>query len=151
MWINQNKTCRLNQRCISSEEDNPMKYAVPDQTSAYQITLPDNAQMFKALGDETRLRIISLLSQGELCVCDLMEVLNLPQSTTSRHLSYLKNSGWITGTRRGKWMYYRVNAGLPEKSVLNQIICYLAALPDLQADHKELAGHLARKDKQACD
>lgn len=127
-----------------------MKYTVPGQTSAYQITLPDNAQMFKGLGDETRLRIISLLSQGELCVCDLMEVLNLPQSTTSRHLSYLKNSGWITGTRSGKWMYYRVNAGLPENSVFSQIIYYLAALPDLQAERQELAGHLARKDKQAC-
>ena len=128
-----------------------MKYAVPDQTSAYQVTLPGNAQMFKALGDETRLRIISLLSQGELCVCDLMEVLNLPQSTTSRHLSYLKNSSWITGTRKGKWMYYRVNPGLPEKSVFSQIIYYLAALPDLKADHRELARHLARKNKQTCD
>ena len=46
-------------------------------------------QLFKALADETRLRIVELLTQGELCVCDLMDVLEEPQSKISRHLSYL--------------------------------------------------------------
>jgi ArsR family transcriptional regulator len=62
--------------------------------------------MFKALSDETRLRILCLLLDGELCVCDLMAVLKLPQSTVSRHLSYLKNVGWIEDRRCGVWMYY---------------------------------------------
>nr|HXK57067.1 metalloregulator ArsR/SmtB family transcription factor [Gammaproteobacteria bacterium] len=52
------------------------------------------ARLFKALSDETRLRILCLLLEGELCVCDIMAVLQLPQSTVSRHLAYLKNAGW---------------------------------------------------------
>jgi ArsR family transcriptional regulator len=64
--------------------------------------------MFKALADETRLRIICLLLQGELCVCDIMAVLQLPQSTVSRHLAYLKNSGWVDDRRCGVWMYYSI-------------------------------------------
>ena len=64
------------------------------------------ARMFKALSDETRLRILCLLLEGELCVCDSMAVLQLPQSTVSRHLAYLKNAGWVDDRRCGVWMYY---------------------------------------------
>ena len=53
------------------------------------------AQFFKALSDETRLRILALLVCGELCVCDLMAVLDLPQSTVSRHLAYLRHAGLV--------------------------------------------------------
>ena len=63
-------------------------------------------QCLRALSEEVRLRIIMLLTQGELCVCDIMEVLNEPQSKVSRHLSYLKNSGLITAKRVGVWMHY---------------------------------------------
>jgi ArsR family transcriptional regulator len=66
------------------------------------------ARVFKALSDETRLRILCLLLEGELCVCDLMAVLQLPQSTVSRHLAYLKNSGWVDDRRCGVWMYYSI-------------------------------------------
>lgn len=66
------------------------------------------AHIFKALSDETRLRILALLSSGELCVCDLMAVLELPQSTVSRHLAYLRHAGLVEDERRGVWMYYRL-------------------------------------------
>lgn len=68
-------------------------------------------QTFKALSDETRLRILSLLiSEGELCVCDIMTALDLPhQSTASRHLSYLKNSGLVKDRREGVWIYYSID------------------------------------------
>lgn len=68
------------------------------------------AHLFKALSDPIRLRIVLMLeSQGELCVCDLMAVLGLPQSTVSRHLAYLKRTGWLDGRRQGVWMYYRIS------------------------------------------
>jgi ArsR family transcriptional regulator len=67
------------------------------------------AQTFKALSDETRLRILALLSAGELCVCDLMAALDLPQSTVSRHLAYLRNAGLVDDQRRGVWMFYRLS------------------------------------------
>ena len=65
-------------------------------------------QFFKALSDETRLRIMMLLTQNELCVCDLMEVLGEPQSKVSRHLAYLKHSGITESKRAGVWMHYRL-------------------------------------------
>jgi len=65
-------------------------------------------QLFKALSDETRLRIVMLLTYGELCVCDLMEVLGEPQSKISRHLAYLKHSGITESRRVGVWMHYRL-------------------------------------------
>lgn len=65
---------------------------------------------FKALADETRLRIISLLiSEGELCVCHIIRVLQLPQSTVSRHLAYLRKTGWVSDRRCGIWIYYSLN------------------------------------------
>ncbi|AMV70459.1 metalloregulator ArsR/SmtB family transcription factor [Desulfuromonas carbonis] len=71
-------------------------------------------RLFKALADETRLRILALLREGELCVCDLMAVLNLPQSTVSRHLAYLRNAGLVDDRRQGVWMFYRLaDAGSP--------------------------------------
>jgi len=75
-----------------------------------QNSLNDSAQLFKALGDPTRLRMLSVLRHGELCVCDIMTVLTLPQSTASRHLAYLRNAGWLTSRRQNKWMYYKLNA-----------------------------------------
>ena len=67
---------------------------------------PPIDRMFKAFADETRLRILHLLTRGELCVCDLTSVLRLPQSKISRHLAYLRRSGLVLGRRDGLWKYY---------------------------------------------
>ena len=127
-----------------------MEYKIMERSASQENTLLENVQMFKALGDETRLRILGLLRHGELCVCDIMEVLKLPQSTASRHLAYLKNSKLVCGTRRGKWMYYRLDAGIPNGSVYHQIVQYLAGLAEIQADHQKLVCHLEKKDTQSC-
>ena len=66
-------------------------------------------QLFKALSDGTRLRMLLLLLENdELCVCDIMESLQIPQSTASRHLALLRNVGLVEGERRGTWMYYQL-------------------------------------------
>jgi ArsR family transcriptional regulator len=68
------------------------------------------AQTIKALSDPIRLRIILLLqAEGELCVCDLMAALKLPQSTVSRHSAYLKRSRWVDIRREGVWMHYTLS------------------------------------------
>jgi ArsR family transcriptional regulator len=64
------------------------------------------AQLYKALGDPTRLRIAALLSHGELCVCHVEEALALSQPTASRHLAVLKGAGVVAARREGSWMYY---------------------------------------------
>jgi len=64
--------------------------------------------MFKALGDDVRLRIVALLSHGELCVCHIEEALDLTQPNASRHLGILRAAGIVVPERRDKWVYYRL-------------------------------------------
>jgi len=71
------------------------------------------ALIFQSLDDETRLRIVALLLEDdELCVCDLVTVLQLPQSTVSRQLSLLKSAGWLKDRRDGVWIHYSINRSL---------------------------------------
>jgi len=62
--------------------------------------------VLKALSDETRLRIINLLYEQELCVCDIIETLQITQTKASRHLSYLKNAGLVVDRKYAQWVYY---------------------------------------------
>jgi ArsR family transcriptional regulator len=78
------------------------------------------AKIFKALADETRLSILALLLEGELCVCEVIAALELPQSTVSRHLAYLRNSGWVLGRRQGIWMYYHLNKN--EHEIIHEML-----------------------------
>ncbi len=64
--------------------------------------------LFKALSDETRLRILGLLLSGEVCVCDIHESLKIPQSKASRHLAYLRRAGLVDTRRSGLWIHYRL-------------------------------------------
>jgi len=64
--------------------------------------------VFKALADQTRLRILGLLAAGEVCVCEIHESLRIPQPTASRHLAYLKRAGLVTDRREGLWVHYRL-------------------------------------------
>ena len=74
------------------------------------------ADIFKALSDETRLTIMSLLLRhGELCVCDLVAVLQISQSKASRHLRYLKNAGLLDDRRKGIWVHYKVSDALSKE------------------------------------
>jgi len=67
--------------------------------------------IYKALSDETRLRIVKLLEKGELCVCDIVAALHIAQPKASFHLGVLKEAGLIKDRREGKWMHYRIHDG----------------------------------------
>lgn len=69
---------------------------------------PPIESIFRALSDRTRLRILNLLRDGELCVCDLVAVLDVPQPTASRHLAYLRKVGLVVARREGQWMHYQL-------------------------------------------
>jgi ArsR family transcriptional regulator len=106
------------------------------------------AQTIKALSDPIRLRIILLLqAEGELCVCDLMVVLNLPQSTVSRHLAYLKRSCWVDIRREGVWMHYSLSQESCAicKGLLQILKQHASNLPEATADRTTLSTFL--KDK----
>ena len=106
------------------------------------------AQTIKALSDPIRLRIVLLLqTEGELCVCDLMAVLKLPQSTVSRHLAYLKRSCWVDTRREGVWMHYTLSR--ESCTICRELLLILKQhagnLPEAASDRAALAAFL--KDK----
>ncbi len=73
------------------------------------MELNDFANFFKSLSEPVRLRILYLLlERGELCVCDIVDSLELSQSVVSRHLAYLRNSGLVNTRRKGVWIYYQL-------------------------------------------
>jgi ArsR family transcriptional regulator, arsenate/arsenite/antimonite-responsive transcriptional repressor len=79
-------------------------------TSAPSIETARAAELFHALSDTIRLDVVVLLLDGERCVCELMEALDLAQSRLSWHLKTLSDAGIITGRREGRWNYYSLNA-----------------------------------------
>ncbi len=86
------------------------------------------ASVFKALSDETRLQMLGLLlREGELCVCDFVEVLSVTQSKASRHLRYLVNAGLLQDRRAGTWVHFRVveQPGQMQAAVLDSLREYL--------------------------
>ncbi len=107
---------------------------------------------FKALADPTRLRLLNLLRHGELCVCDLMEALDVPQPKVSRHLSFLKKEQWVSGRRAGKWMHYKLST--PRQAVLIKVMDVLQEhLGDSETarwDEARLRQHLKTKLNGHC-
>jgi len=78
----------------------------------------DPLELFKQLSDATRLRCLSLLiSEGELCVCELTHALGLSQPKISRHLAQLRDSGLVQSRRAGQWVHYRLHDELPDWAV----------------------------------
>lgn len=91
-----------------------------------------SVSFFKALADPIRLRIVHLLTrQDELCVCHFVQVLNLPQSSISRHLSILRNAGLVVGRRDKLWIHYRL--GIEDGSPYTAIIKELAKLNQVES------------------
>jgi ArsR family transcriptional regulator len=83
----------------------------------------DLIEIFKALGDKNRIRILNLLIRQELCVCEIETMLNMTQSNASRHLNKLKTSGVITSEKKSQWVYYRIdNKFIEENNLLYEFI-----------------------------
>jgi len=81
----------------------------------------DFINIAKALSDENRVRALMLLSQGELCVCQLIEMLRLAPSTVSKHMSILRQARLVESRKEGRWMYYRLADEDPSKEVIQAI------------------------------
>jgi ArsR family transcriptional regulator len=92
--------------------------------------------LFKALADDTRLRILALLQAGEICVCDIHGSLGLPQPTVSRHLAYLRKSGLVRGRKDGLWVHYRL-ATLPDPVMQAVMDAVNHALGHVEAGEKD--------------
>ena len=90
----------------------------------------DLALFFAALSDRTRLRLLNLMRDGEVCVCFFAETLGTNNPKISRHLAYLKRAGLVSGRRDGKWMHYRIS----EPSDDNVSSIFAATLKTLEND-----------------
>jgi ArsR family transcriptional regulator, arsenate/arsenite/antimonite-responsive transcriptional repressor len=97
-------------------------------------------KLFRALGDETRLRIIALLSHGELCVCHIESALELSQPNVSRQLGVLRAAGVVDARRDGSWMYYSLAAQDHDavKAMLDKLVTVFGAERAIRADHAKL-------------
>ncbi len=95
--------------------------------------------VFKALADKTRLRILALLGNNEVCVCHIHDTLELPQPTVSRHLAYLRRAGLVDVRRDGVWMHYQVARSLPPtaQTVLNAAVEALTGVRTTEEDRKQ--------------
>ena len=97
------------------------------------MKVEDLAVVFKALSDETRLRILFLLRRKPLCVCEIMGALNITQTKASRHLIYLKNAGLLSSKKADRWVLYAIREDLPEEvtKVLERAFAFMKKTGDL--------------------
>ncbi|MFP5239138.1 MAG: ArsR/SmtB family transcription factor [Acidobacteriota bacterium] len=107
------------------------------------------SSLFKALSDETRLRIVNLLAEGELCVCDLTHALEMPQSTVSRHLAHLKNAGLISDRRYKTWAYYRLADDAPPlaREVVGSLTKHMRLIDQVRKDKAALGEYRCCPDR----
>jgi ArsR family transcriptional regulator len=108
---------------------------MPGKKKTFSVDL-----LFRALADRTRLRLLNLIADRDICVCYFVEILGISQPKISRHLAYLRRAGIVAARRQGRWMHYRLIA--PEDAVaaaiLNETLAHLRQLPELRKDLAKL-------------
>jgi ArsR family transcriptional regulator, arsenate/arsenite/antimonite-responsive transcriptional repressor len=102
--------------------------------------------LFRALADPTRLRLLNLVADKEICVCYFVSILGMSQPKISRHLAYLRRAGIVAARRQGKWIHYRLLVPRDEaaSAILQDTLAHLRQRPDMQRD-------LARLSATCCD
>lgn len=115
-------------------------------------SLSNTVNMAKALGDETRLRIMAMLESQELCACQIIEVFALANSTISRHLSVLKQAGLLKSRKSGRWIYYAWASDNDERLALTQTWVSQMIHDDtlIQLDRQRVAEILTLDPEELC-
>ena len=103
--------------------------------------LTEMENLFLALADKTRLRLLNLMREDEVCVCFFTEVLGESQPKVSRHLAYLRNAGIVSARREGKWMNYRIERPVNPfaAKLLDHTLWWLEAQDEMRHDYEKLA------------
>ncbi len=115
-------------------------------------TLPQVDELFKGFADPTRIRILNVLAAGELCVCDIHDILGLPQSLVSRHLARLRNAGLVEVERTTQFAHYSLAA--PDNSVQRNLVhcvksCF-KGIEGLDRERKDAEARVAERKKNPC-
>jgi ArsR family transcriptional regulator len=108
-------------------------------------------RFFQALGDNTRLRLLNLMRDREVCVCYFVEILGSPQPKISRHLAYLRSAGVVAARRDGKWMHYRIvmPPHIGAAQILKQTLGWLKEDKAMQSDRARLSKACCSPSKYA--
>ncbi len=122
--------------------------------SVHAIKANDIVAVLSALADPTRLRLIRLLLQEELCVCELVDALRIPQYKVSRHLGKLRGVGLVEARRNGRWMYYGIGrrAALNgfHQDLLKAIDVHVDGSPEIRGDTARLSRRLTMRRAGRC-
>jgi len=110
--------------------------------------MDDIVRIFKALSDETRVRIIKLLEHGELCVCDIGAALGMGQPKVSFHLGVLKHAGLLKDRKQGKWVHYSLDESEMFKRFLLLSVNEKVSDEEVEADKARLDAFLQNKDEE---
>lgn len=92
------------------------------------------AEYFKLLGDKSRLTILALLKKQDLCVCDIVDLMEMSQPSISQHLRKLKSAGLVSERRRGQWIYYSLN--VQDKPYIQAVLDYVPSFKEKMAQFK---------------
>jgi ArsR family transcriptional regulator, arsenate/arsenite/antimonite-responsive transcriptional repressor len=117
---------------------------VPKKAKPFALDL-----FFRALADPTRLRLLNLIADKEICVCYFVEILGISQPKISRHLAYLRRAGILASRREGRWMHYRLVApsNPTASAILKETLADLRQSPGLQGELKKLDSKCCKPGK----
>jgi ArsR family transcriptional regulator, arsenate/arsenite/antimonite-responsive transcriptional repressor len=116
---------------------------VPRKEKPYPLDL-----LFRALADRTRLRLLNLIADKEICVCYFVQILRTSQPKISRHLAYLRRAGIVAARRQGRWMHYRLAApgNAVAAAILIETLAQLRQVPEMRGDLANLETSCCKPD-----
>jgi ArsR family transcriptional regulator, arsenate/arsenite/antimonite-responsive transcriptional repressor len=121
-------------------------------TSPEGATVDAADALFKGFADPTRIRILNVLAAGELCVCDIVELLDVAQPAVSRHLAYLRRTGLVSATRDGKFAHYQLAPARDavHQSLLACVVSCFRGIPSLDAERAAAVRRVADRRVVPC-
>ena len=126
--------------------------AIASATKVRAPELTDLDALFRGFADPTRIRILNLLVVGEMCVCDLVEILELPQPTVSRHLAYLRGAGLVAVTRESSFAHYRLTepANHVHRNLINCVRGCFIGIRSLDRERRRAIARAKQRETEPC-
>ena len=127
-----------------------MALTAPERPRAPELT--DLDALFRGFADPTRIRILNLLAAGELCVCDLVDILDLPQPTVSRHLAYLRSARLVAVTRDSTFAHYRLTEPTNHihQNLINCVRGCFVGIKSLDSERRRAIARVKQREKEPC-
>lgn len=127
-----------------------MAPTVAERTRSPDVS--DLDALFRGFADPTRIRILNLLVAGEMCVCDLVDLLDLPQPTVSRHLAYLRESGLVESRRTSNYAYYQLTEARNHihQNLIDCVGSCFTGIKSLDAERRRAVARVKQREKEPC-